>query len=411
MNMKRKPGLIATFVIVALLFTGSGVFAFADSPTKTFEAQGSDIVVTAWLSQSTPGTSVSLLKDSSYIQVGVANDGKNSVGLAHFELPAGVTAGEVTKATLLLKKKSGAAPSVKVGAATVDWSPGGVTWNEMKGKTTYAKQATLLKAQSGGWYAADVTKTVKSWLSGKTNNLGFALKGTRKGSVTAFVSAYAKNAKDYPALKITYKDKTQAKSYGKYGYTKQGESKGNCFSYAMRDTDAIFLDDILTQDQKRQFQSLSNKSAKAGLNYFKQRVFDYIDAHKKELGVESWRELSSYTKAYDPDKEYLAVMKTGFVEKGYGRGPGGAYNVDEDFDYHWRVRLNDGRWAEKLPGVASRVTPGSNRSYNAAKYPWDSNYMWGYQKFNGFYNSSPTYIAVTKSTGGFTSHKPQAYPK
>jgi hypothetical protein len=405
MNIKRKYGFIATFVIVALLFTGSSIFVFADSPAKTVETQGSDIVVTAWLSQSKPNEGVSFLSDLSYIQAGVAKNGKNSVGLAHFELPAGITSDEVLNAKLLLKKKSGADPFVEVGTATIDWSPGVVTWNEMKGKTKYAKQAPVLKAQGDSWYAADVTKIVKSWLSGKKNNLGFALKGTRKGNVTKFVSAYAENKKDYPALKITYKSKKSNKNYGKYGYTKQTASKGNCFSYAMRDTDEIFIDDILTPEQKQQFQDLSNKSDKAGLDYFKQRVFDYIDAHKNKLGIKSWRVLSSYTKKYDPKTEYLAVMKTGFVERGYGGGPGGAYIVEGDFDYHWRVRLDDGHWAEKITGVPSRVSPGSNFTFNSAKYPWDSNYMWGYTRYNGFYNSSPTYIAITKSTDKFTAHK------
>jgi hypothetical protein len=275
----------------------------------------------------------------------------------------------------------------------------------MKGKTKYAKQAPTLKARGDSWYAADVTKIVKSWLSGKANNLGFALKGTRKGNVAKFVSAYAENAKDCPALKITYKSKKPTKRYGKYKYTKQAASKGNCFSYAMRDTDEIFIDDILTPGQKQQFQDASNKSDKSGLEYFKQRVFDYINTHKNELGIKSWRVLSSYKKEYDPKTEYLAVMKVGFVERGYGRGPGGAYDIESDFDYHWRVRLNDGRWAEKITGLKSRVAPGSNLSYNSAKYPWDSNYMWGYTKYNGFYDSSPTYIAVTKSADKFTSHK------
>jgi hypothetical protein len=341
----------------------------------------------------------------SYTRAGVSKSGKSNVSLARFDLPAGVTSDEVLNARLLMKKKSGADQFVEVGTATVEWSSAAVFWNEMKGKMKYAKQPPLLKARGDGWYTADVTKIVKVWLSGKMNNYGFALRGTRKGNITEFVSAYADKEKDYPALKITYKSKKVDKRYGKYGYTKQTASKGNCFSYAMRDTDGIFLTDILTPAQIQKFQDLSNKSDKSGLNYFRQRVYDYIDAHKQKLGIKSWRVLSSYTKKYDPKKEYLAVMKIGFVDRGYGSGPGGSYIIDDDFDYHWRIRLNDGRWAEKIPGLASRVTPGSNRSFNNAKYPWDSNYMWGYTSFNGFYNSSPTYIAVTKSTNKFTAHR------
>jgi hypothetical protein len=433
MKTKRKYRVIATLDIVALLFTGSSGFVFAGNPSKaapvkttaakavpakaiaskassaktakTVETQGRDIVVTSWLSERTPKDNVSNRKDSSYIQVGVAKNGKNSVGLARFELPAGVASSEVLDAELLLKKKSGPNPSVKVGIATKDWAFSSVTWNEMEGKTKYEKQAPRLSADGGRWYAADVTKIVKSWLSGKTNNLGFALTGTMKGKVTKFVSAYAKNEKDYPTLKITYKSKKLTKRYGKFGYTKQDASKGNCFSYAMRDTDEIFLDDILTPAQKREFQNISNKSAKAGLDYFKKRIFNYIDRHKPELGIKSWRTLSSYSKKYDPQKEYLAVMKIGFLDKGYGSGPKGSYIVDKDFDYHWHVRLDDGRWAEKITGLKSRVAPGSNLSYDNAKYPWDSSYKWGYERSDEFYDSSPVYIAVTKNTDKFTAHK------
>jgi hypothetical protein len=406
MTIKRKYIAVVAFLIAALLFAESGVtIAYADTPVKTSVTQGSDIVVTSWLSESDPKENVSMLSDISYMQVGVSKKGKDSVGLVHFDLPAGITPDEVVGAKLLLKKKSGDTPDVEVGIAEKAWSFATVSWREMKGKTKYAKRAPQLKAQGGDWYAADVTKIVKNWLAGKADNFGFALKGKRNGNVTKFVSALVKNKKNYPALKITYKNKKLKKSYGKYGYTKQPMSKGNCFSYAMRDTDEIFTVDILTAAQYVEFQDIANKSLPSALNYFKQRVCDYINAHQAKLGIKSWRVLSSYKDKYDPKTEYLVAMKIGFLENGYGSGPGGSYDVENDFDYHWRVRLKDGRWAEKITHTKTRIVPGSNPSCNSAKYPWDSNYLWGYTRFNGYYNSKPVYFAITKSTNDFTAHK------
>ncbi|MDR1412930.1 MAG: DNRLRE domain-containing protein [Actinomycetes bacterium] len=397
-------GFTVTVCATSDVFARSG---HARGPhVRTVKTQGTDVVATSWLAQSTPKENVSHLTDASYLKVGISKNGKANIGLIHFDLPAGITAKEVIRAELRLKKKSGVHPRVIVGAARKEWAFVTATYRDMAGKTRYARQAPCLRAQNGNWYSANVTRIVKEWLSGKAGNYGFALKGTRKGQVTKFVSAYADRIKDYPALEITYRRKQPTTSYGKYGYTKQSTSKGNCFSYALRDTNAIFLNDILTPAQKQQLQNLSNeRTPEAAQNYFKQRVFDYLRTHQQKLGIQSWRALSSSTQKIDPKKEYLVAFKTGFVKKGYGSGADGSYLLEEDFDYHWRVRLKDGRWAEKITHTPTRIVPGSNWSYSAARYPWDSDYLWGYERFNSFYTSKPTYIAIAKKTDAFTAHK------
>jgi hypothetical protein len=67
--------------------------------------------------------------------------------------------------------------------------------------------------------------------------------------------------------------------------------------------------------------------------------------------------------------------------------------------------LKDGSWAEKLSGDHSRLTAGSNAELDPSKYPWDSAFQWGYEKWNDYYNSDPVYFAVTKTTDDFTSHR------
>jgi hypothetical protein len=76
--------------------------------------------------------------------------------------------------------------------------------------------------------------------------------------------------------------------------------------------------------------------------------------------------------------------------------------VDQDFDYHLRVQLTDGSWAEKTPGEPSQITPGSNGKTDPGIYPWDESFMWGYEKWADFYTSDTVYFAVVKSTDAFT---------
>jgi hypothetical protein len=386
---------------------GGADAVYASSTPRAVTVTEQSSVTTSWITQARPDENVAYESDLTYVQAGVSKGGKTSAALLRFALPAGVSPGEVVRAHLFVRKKSGTAPSVRVGTAAAPWGDSEVTWNDMEKSLVYPKKAPKLNMTGGGLYVAEVTSIVKSWLSGKTDNYGFVLKGTKKGRTTKFWSVNAKKAAYRPQLLIIYKNKKLKNSYGKFGYTAQPESEGNCFAYAMRDTDEIYLKDILSPAQLAEFQTISNtKSESKALAYFKQRALDYIKAHRKKLAIKSYRVLKSYKDKINPKKEYLVALKIGFVEKGQGSGQDGSYVIDSnDFDYHWRVRLKDGRWAEKITATKTRIIPGSNPKFNAAKFPWDANYTWGMTQFNDFYDSKPVYIAITKTAKGFTAHK------
>jgi hypothetical protein len=196
---------------------------------------------------------------------------------------------------------------------------------------------------------------------------------------------------------VTYKPNESGRSYGKYGYTAQDD--GNCLSYSLRDTGAIFYDDLVADTAA--FQKIYDEGGTgAALPYFKALCFDYIEQNRETLQIESIRELSGFDAKIDPTKEYRVALRIGFRDHSLPEG----IQVEQDFDYHLRVQLTDGSWAEKTPGESSRIAPGSNAALDPGTYPWDESFMWGYEKWNDFYTSDTVYFAVTKSTDSFTFH-------
>jgi hypothetical protein len=374
--------------------------------------QKEDVVVSSWISEVYPDENVSHLKDATYISVGSYGEGTRAIGLVRFALPDGIVPDDVEKATLSLKLKKGGLTNARIAAVTKSWAFAETDWNGMKdalgepvdGAAKSGGTGDVAKDKAGdkisdkdGLMTFDVTDIVRAWLGGEKDNYGFSLTGVKNGGIAEFYSANADDEKDFPALTISYKRAAPAETYGRFGYTAD-DGDGNCLSYALRDKKAIYLSD-LGVDEKTLVSDFRAGGVAAALEYFKKRVFDYLDKHEKELGVDSWRELKGADDKIDPEKEYLAVMKIGFAE---GVEKMDDIDVNEDFDFHFRVRLSDGRWAEKMASDPSRIVPGAGPAYDAAKYPWDSNYLWGYSKWNGFYNSAPVYMAVTKSSDKFT---------
>jgi hypothetical protein len=365
----------------------------------TVTIQGEDIVVSSWISEAYPDENVSHLKDATYISVGSYGEGTRAISLVRFALPDGIAPDDVERATLSLKLKDGRLTNARVAAVTKPWAFAETDWNSMQGALgdTSGDTSGDKIGDTDGRMAFDVTAIVKSWLGGEKDNYGFSLAGTENAGIAEFYSANADSVKDFPALTIACKRAAPAKTYGRFGYTSD-DGSGNCFSYALRDKKAVYLRD-LGVDEKALVSDFRSGGVNKALEYFKKKVTAYLDGHKKELKIDAWRELKGAGDKIDPKKEYLAVLKIGFAE---GVEKMEEIIVSEDVDFHFRVRLDDGRWAEKLASDPSRVVPGSNAAYDAAKYPWDSNALWGYSKWNGFYDSNPVYFAVTKTASEFT---------
>jgi hypothetical protein len=373
-----------------------------EAAQKTVDVQGADIAVTSWVSEKRPDENVSNEKDLSSIDIGLGAKGDQRIGLVRFDLPAGVTPQDLSSARLFIKKKGGDEPVVKAGTVSVPWDFAGVTWNDVKGKADFPDKSPVSEKDEGDWYALDVTDIVRGWLGGERANYGFALAGTEEGKVTSFLSASEGDAANYPRLSVTYAENKPAEKYGKYGYTEQSEKDGNCLSYALRDTSGIYDTDVFSAADKKTFEAALSKGGDNAMIFLKEKVLAYIDAHKKELGIEKYRPLENADDPINPEKEYVIAMKIGARDAKMAETAKDSFGA---FDYHFRVKLDDGRWAEKIPDTKSRVTPGSNMSFDTGKYPWDADFNWGYSKTTDYYNSPAAYFAITKSTDDFTAHK------
>ena len=417
-SVNRTPAAVlflSAFLIVTLLAgcargstagdASEGGLSETDAPNseaaeKTTVVTGVDITVTSWVSEKRPDKNVSNETDLSSIDVGPAETGDARLGLVRFDLPAGVTPRELVSARLRMKMKEGDAPKVRAGTVTDSWSFALVDWNSLEGHTVFRDDAPICEADEGDWYGIDVTDIVREWVAGDRPNYGFVLAGTEEGKLTRFWSAFGDDEANYPQLSVRYREDAPAAKYGKYGYTEQPEEAGNCLSYALRDTDAIYEDALFGAGDADAFEKAFAAGTDGALAYFKDVMGNYIEAHKEALGIETWRTLSGFDDPIDPEKEYMIALKIG----AQGMDSDAEMSAFSGVDYHLRVRLDDGRWAEKVPHVASRVTPGSNEAFDTGKYPWDSVFQWGYFKWTNYYDRPALYFAITKSTDEFTAH-------
>ena len=372
----------------------------AETAEKTAMVTGVDITVTSWVSEKRPDDNVSNERDLSCIDVGLAGEGDARLGLVRFDLPAGVTPQDLVSARLLLKMKEGDVPKVRAGTVAVPWGFALADWNSVEPDTAFRDDSPIREPDEGDWYGMDVTDIVREWFAGERPNYGFALAGTEEGKVTRFWSAFGDDEANYPQLSVRYHENAPAEKYGKYGYTEQPEEAGNCLSYALRDTDAIYEDALFDAADADELEKAFASDIDGALAYFQDALFNYIEAHKEALGIEAWRPLSDFRDPIDPEKEYMIALKIGSRPE----DAEGTMSTFDGVDYHFRVRLDDGRWAEKVPHVASRVTPGSNAAFDTGKYPWDSVFQWGYPKWTDYYDSPALYFAITKSTDEFTAH-------
>lgn len=401
---QARPGKIISLLLAGLLtFLCSacavpriGPPAWSETVTMTVGIQDEGDTITAGISEENPTRSPSELEDLSLMETGGSTAGRRLAALVRCPLPTGVTAENVVSAYLYLKHSGGDEPSLRAGIALKSWVFSDVTWEYLAGAVQ--PDETAVSVPSGkdvGWDKIEVTGIVRAWLAGEYANYGFVLEETRDGKNTVYYSGSGLDPTAYPKLEVTYTPDHSGQSYGKYSYTAQ--NNGNCLSFALRDTDGIFYDDLITDTAA--FQKVYDEGGEsAALSYFKDICLAYIERNKDALQIESIRELSGFDAEIDTAKEYRVALRIGFRDRSVSPG----IQVDQDFDYHLRAQLTDGTWAEKTPGESSRIVPGSNAKLDPGKHPWDESFMWGYEKWNDFYTSDVVYFAVTKATDAFT---------
>ncbi|MDR0841278.1 MAG: DNRLRE domain-containing protein [Christensenellaceae bacterium] len=364
--------------------------------TYTITIQSENNTITGWISSEDTDATLFNLDDLGICQVRLDVNGNAQSMAVHFPLPAAVTADSVASARLRLTQAEGADVSaITATAISHTWTFAELSWEN------FAEGVTGAPSRAGqvdeGAYVLDITDIVKAWLAGDCANYGVLLQKTVPGNGASFYTGFGMELTQFPALEVeVFKPEAEVR-YAKFDYTPQEE--GNCFSYALRDLAPVYYDTLITDTPEFQ-RTYDAGGLEAALQYMKEACFNYIEANKEALGIESFRELTGFDDAIDASTEYRVALRIGFRERNGADG----IQVAEDFDYHLKAQTADGGWAEKTPGEASRQSPGANALVDPGKFPWDESFMWGYEKWNDFYDSGTVYFAVTKPGEAFTRH-------
>ncbi|MDR3296607.1 MAG: DNRLRE domain-containing protein [Clostridiales Family XIII bacterium] len=385
---------ITRIEVIAML---DRLLAAAAKNGASVTVQDADYIAAAHISEKDPGASAGSAESMEFAEIGKDADGLRSEALFRFPLPAGIPGEAIRDAYVYLRYKEGDAPELRAAEVTGSWYTVSSTWKDTAAHISAENTSPASEDAGGGWYRIDVTDLAKCWLRGENDNNGIAVQETRDGKQAVFYSAFAAEAAYCPKLVISFTPEPDGERFGKYAYAPQTE--GNCMSYALRDRDMILYDDLF---DTQAFQAVYDAGGTDGaLAYVKKEVLNYVNLHKDGLKIERIRELTGPDAAIDPETEYRIALRIGFRDRSLLAG----IQVDEDFDYHFHAQLADGSWAEKTPQEASRRVPGSNPDTDPGKYPWHQGYMWGYEKWNGYYTSDVAYFAVTKPAEAFTNHR------
>ena len=122
-----------------------------------------------------------------------------------FTLPTNISASQITRATLRIKKREYATPGIRAYRVTQNWTSSAVTWNNKPSYTT-SGGTSACTLDSGSWYKIDATAMVKSWIQGTYSNYGFLLKEPSETNTNQKTKWYSSDAPspNKPELVIDY---------------------------------------------------------------------------------------------------------------------------------------------------------------------------------------------------------------
>jgi hypothetical protein len=248
-----------------------------------------------------------------------------------------------------------------------------------------------------------VTDFIKTWMGGDKPNYGFALYGVPGEPLAAFAADVSEQG-DRPYLSASGAVGERPTGYGLFGFTGFPFAElpeyggGNCLSYALRDTNPIYIDDL-----GGEYDEINRLNIAYGVDavaeYIAKLTESYVAAHCNELRVSGFRRIESYETRIDPTREYRIALRVGCT---------GTRELPADerygFDYHLWAQLSDGRWIQKFPIDFPEIIPGTGPGIPPDKYLWNGARQWAFAKAQEFYNSEIIYFAVTKDTDQFTQH-------
>ena len=398
--MKTKKKIFALLISVIVLL---GVLILVTC-AKTLQT-------TTWTGAVTASFDDEIPEDSCDIEPGMMRVEKTAFGgevFSFVRVPLGIEffADEITEAKLFLYAADSTPPK-KLLIGTVGWS-----WKQYISTSAVAKllvdnnglKAAALQPEDNGWVSVSVTEIVKAWVRADIQNFGFALFPLAGEAQGVFADMY-NNDGNAPYLKVSGRVGKRPTGYGKFGFTRVPEEgrlddtvNGNCLAYAVRDSVPVYLEDL--GSSYPEVNRVLSESGEDGVADFIGGLFEkYVEEHKTALRVSKLRRIDGFKSSIDPAKEYRIVMRLGC----YATEDQPLSENARNFDFHFLVQLNDGRWSQKYGWSYSEIIPATGSGISPEKYYWEMS------KYGYLYRSKLLYYAVTKDTDEITVHRPSPF--
>ena len=322
-------------------------------------------------------------------------------------------ADEVSNVRLFLKTVEGTPPNeVYIGTVANGWGSSleRAHVNNILHENSFI--LTELQREADGWISLDVTDIVVSWLAGEIPNRGFALFPTDEETIGIFASGMLAPIGYAPRIVVSAEIGERPTGFGRFGYTVQpgqGATEpmdgGNCFSYALRDLDGIYHEQLqfdFDEINRIFFETGPNGVLEYIIGYF----VNYIETHGDALQISDFRRIDNFDSPIDAEREYrIALRVAAYATEAV------PMNERYGFDFHFQMQLNDGRWAQTSPAIFSEIVPGTGPGIDPAAFLWDGATTSWMERYQEWYNSDVVYFAVTKDTHEFTRHRTAPRPE
>jgi len=400
--MKSTKKILALLISVIVLL-GTLLFAACAKTLKT----------TTWTGAATASFDDEIPEDSCGIDIepGTMRVEKTAFGGEVFtfvRVPLGIEffANEITEAKLFLYAAYSAPPEkLLIGTVSGRWTLYKPTFAEAKALVENNKlKAAALKPEDNGWVSVSVTGIVKAWMRADSRNFGFALFPLAGEAQGVFADMYNSD-ENKPYLKVSGRVGRRPTGYGKFGFTRLPEEgrlddtvNGNCLAYAVRDSVPVYLEDL--GSSYREVNRVLSESGEDGVVDLIGGLFEkYVEEHKAALRVSKLRRIDNFKSSIDSAKEYRIVLRAGC----YATEDQPLSENARNFDFHFLVQLDDGRWSQKYGWAYSEIIPATGPGISPEKYYWEMS------KYGYLYRSKLLYYAVTKDTDEITVHRPSPF--
>ena len=400
MKIKNKIFMLIIFVIVPL-----GAFILA-ACAKTLQTTAWAGAVTASFNDEIPENSCGIDIEAGMMRVEKTAFGGEIFSFVRVPLGVDFFANEITEAKLFLYAADNAPPKkLLIGTVSGRWTLYKPTFAEAKALVdNNVLKAAALQPEDDGWVSVSVTEIVKAWARADIKNFGFALFPLAGEAQGVFADMYNSD-ENKPYLKVNGRAGRRQGGYGKFGFTRVPEEgglfdtvNGNCLAYAVRDSVPVYLEDL--GSSYREVNRVLSESGEDGVVDLIGGLFEkYVEEHKVALRVSKLRRIDGFKSSINPAKEYRIVLRAGC----YATEDQPLSEDARNFDFHFLVQLNDGRWSQKYGGSYSEIIPATGPDISPEKYFWEMS------KYGYLYRSKLLYYAVTKDTDEITIHRPSPF--